>query len=527
MIRAHVLAAVGLYAVLAGCGQSDHSGSATLLTRGLSGEPSTLDPGSATDSFSLQVLGDLYEGLAVEAPDGSAVPGTASSWQVSPDGKEYTFTLRADAKWSNGSPVRAEDFVRAFQRVVDPKNASPVADDLRILSHAADIIAGTSPPSSLGIRASGERTLIIDLAQPAAYLPQLLTHASTYPIFSEGSARSHVAEQLVSNGAYQLTKWSPGSSIDLKKNDNYWDAGHVKVPKVSYQPISDDNAQLARYRSGQLDLSDTVPSNFASTLGPEKARELVSSPFLATAYYGMNLREGPLASNKNLRLALAMSIDRERLVESLGFGQKPAYGFLPPGTWNYAPQSFSWSHLANDERITTARSLYERAGYDRKHVLHLRLLYNSNPVIRQTAVLIASMWKETLGVETELTEEEYKVFLQSRRDSSRWDVARLGWVADFNDATNFLDTLRRSSTNNDEGYSNPAFDLLLDEATTPELSIRRSKLEEAERTMLEDCPIIPIYFFVSKRLVKPYVHGVNPTPLDKVPSKSLALDATR
>jgi oligopeptide transport system substrate-binding protein len=203
-----------------------------------------------------------------------------------------------------------------------------------------------------------------------------------------------------------------------------------------------------------------------------------------------------------------------------------AYGFVPPGTWNYHTQSWPWMRLSNADRVAEAKRLYAQAGFSQASPFRLRLLYNSNVGIKRTAILIAAMWKETLGVDTELTEEEFRVFLQSRHDKTRWDVARLGWNADFNDASSFLDVLRAHSPNNDMSYANPAFDTLLDQAaSTVDMQKRREDLEAAERVMLDDYPIIPLYYFVSKRLVKPYVLGVKPSPLDRVPSKALNIVA--
>jgi oligopeptide transport system substrate-binding protein len=232
-----------------------------------------------------------------------------------------------------------------------------------------------------------------------------------------------------------------------------------------------------------------------------------------------------MLSSVALRQALAMAIDRKRLVNSLGFGQIGAYGFVPPGTANYSQQSWDWKDLSDEERVATARRLYSQAGFSITNPLKLRVLFNSSEVIQRTAVLIAAMWKETLGIEVELTAEEFRVFLQSRHDKSRWDVARLAWTADFNDASSFLDVLRTHSPNNDMSYGNPSVDAALDRAASmPDPSQRRAGLQSAESTMLKDYPIIPLYYFVSKRLVKPYVHGVVPNPLNHVPSKGLTFD---
>jgi oligopeptide transport system substrate-binding protein len=432
-----------LVAGLSGCGHSPNpADSTTSLHRGLSGQPSTLDPAGAADNFSLEVLQDLYEGLTTESPSGEVIPGVASRWSVDASGKRYTFVLRSDARWSNGKPVRAQDFVAAWRRVVDPKQGSPVADYLRLIHGAPSIIAGSAPATDLGVNAPSDDVLIVDLEQPAPYLPQLLTVAAAYPIYSDASARSHESRTWVSNGPYVLTGWLPGTAVELTRNPNYWDRKNVHIPRIEYL-ISDENSQFARYRAGQLDLTDTVPASAIPLLRSQRSAELIIAPFLGTAYYGLNLSAPPFAASLKLRKAVSMAIDRKRLVNALGFGQTAAYGFVPPGTWNYTAQSWSWEELSDYERVAEAKRLYAEAGYSAKTPLRVRVLFNADPLIRNTAIIIAAMWKETLGIDTSLGEEEYRVFLDSRHDKSRWDIGRFGWTADYNDASNFLDTLRQ------------------------------------------------------------------------------------
>lgn len=527
--------AIGLLALFAveGCnsqsgpsaetmGNSDHP----ILRRGLGGEPASLDPGQTTDTFSFEIIRDLYEGLATETPDGAVVPGVASSWTVNASGTQYIFQLRSDAKWSNGTRVRAKDFVEAWRRVVDPKRASPVADILRPVAGAAAIILGRLPPSSLGVTAVRDDLLIVDLDRPAPYFPQLLTHSATFPVYSEETARSHNPNNWVSNGPYVLASWTPGSLLKLRRNLWYWDRTNVRIPNVEYMPIPDENAEFRQYRAGQLDMTQSVPSGALDSVRAERPTELLVGPFLATAYYALNLRSPNLAANLNLRKSLSLAIDRKVLENTiLPFGQRPAYGFVPPGTWNYDPQSWDWHNLPDSERIKEARRLYTLAGFSTRRPLRLRVLFNSNNSIKQVAIGIASMWKQTLGVDTELIEEEYRVFLYSRKDPTRWEVARLGWTADYNDAGNFLDTLRSGSPNNDARYDRQEFNELLDRAASSvDQSDRRHLLQEAERVMLSDYPILPIYFFSSKRLIKPNLKGAKVNPLNRLYSKHLMFE---
>jgi len=517
-----------LLAVLFCCsepsGRSTQASDASVLRRGLGGEPASLDPAAASDNFSTQVIQDLYEGLTTESPTGEVVPGVASSWSLDETGMKYTFHLRADARWSNGESVRAEEFIASWERVLDPKQASPVSADLRLIVGAAGIMSGQLSPKSLGVSAPSSDVLVVNLTQPAPYFLQLLAHSAAFPIYSDTSARTHVPSKWVSNGPFVLSNWRPGTNITLSRDDTYWDRANVKISSVEYEIASDQNSQFAAYRAGQLDMTDTVPPNAIASLRKERPNELVIAPYLATAYYGLNLAAPPLQGNMKLRKALSMAVDRKRLVSALALGQLTAYGFVPPGTLNYEPQHWEWENLDDAKRIAEARRLYAEAGFSKNAPLRLRLLYNSSPSIKQTAIIVAAMWNEELGVETTLIDEEFRVFLESRHNRKYWNVVRLAWNADYNDASNFLDIFRVHSSNNDTGYSNPTFEGFMDQAaiaSNPE--VRRNLLERAERLMLDDYPVIPLYFFVSKRLVKPYVLGVRPNSLDRVGSKTLVI----
>jgi oligopeptide transport system substrate-binding protein len=530
-VSARIIGSICAIALLTACnadqGQSSsQSQHPTSLRRGLGGEPGSLDPAQAVDSFSADLLYDLYEGLITESPDGALLHGVAESWTIDASGTQYAFQLRHDAKWSNGTPVTAQAFEKAWRRVLDPKSASPVADNLRVIRGADAIIHGRASPETLGVSSPRDDLLIVNLEKPAPYFLQLLTHTSTFPIYSDAAAKSHDPKVWVSDGPYKLSSWIPGGTLHLLKNEHYWNRAKVPIQIVDYSPVSDENAEMIQYRADQLDVTQGVPTAMLAVLRRDRPTEFHSAPFLATAYYAMNLRRGPLSDSVALRQSLAMSIDRKVLLQSLlPYGQQPAFGFLPPGTLNYDPQSWAWKTLSDEARIQEARRLYASAGYTAGKPLHLTLLFNTNTNIKQLAIAIAAMWKETLGIDTTLVDEEYRVFLQSRKDPSRWDVVRLAWVADYNDAVNFLDTFRSDSTNNDAGYSDKKYDALLDDAATAvDPQKRRDLLESAERLMLADYPIIPIYFFTSHRLIRPYVKGEIANPLNRLYSKHLAIE---
>jgi len=526
------LARAGLLAALACCcfascgGDTNRARSeSSNLRRGIGGDPSTLDPARAIDSFSLEIILDLYEGLVGEHADGSISQGVASDWSVDPGGKIYIFTIRSDARWSNGMPVTAYDFVKSWRRVLDPSTGSQAAEILRPIANARQIIEGRLRPDALAVTASDSRTLRVQLEQPAPYFPQLLTYPVTFPIFSDASTKTHSATGWVSNGPYVLASWIPGSKITLTKNHFYWDRGSIGIRTVDYIPVADENSELRQYKAGQIDVTQGVPVGALPSIRKDIPKELFVAPFLGVAYYAMNVRQDSPLRDSRLRRALAMAIDREKLqVALLTFGQTAAYGFVPPGTWNYSSQEWGWREERDSLREDQARQLYKEAGYAPNKPLKLRLLYSSNSSIKQVSIAVAAMWKDILGVETELTEEEYRVFLDSRRDPKRWDVARLAWAADYNDAGDFLETFRSTSPNNDSGYSNPSFDSLIDLASnTPDPAQRRETLERAEKMMLDDYPVIPIYFYCSKRLVKPYVIGARTNPLGRLYSRYLQL----
>ena len=505
--------------------QDLRTGGNQVLRRGIGGEPASLAPNKAVDTFSFEVIRDLYEGLVTESPDGTVQPGVAASWDISPSGTEYTFTIRDSAKWSNGAKVRAQDFVWAWRRVVDPKEASPVADLLRPIANAAEIIAGRLPPEKLGAYAARDDRLVVHLTQPAPYFLQLLTHSASFPVYSHENL-SQSAKNWVSNGPYVLSSWTPGANLRLKRNPEYWDHQNVRIPEVEYIPISDENAELNRYRAGELDVTQSVPPSALPLIRENFPNDLLVAPYLGTVYYALNLNAAKPFGNRLLRQALAMSIDRVVLAKTvLIFGQAPAFGFVPPGTWNYDPQKWIWQSMPDSTRIKEARRLYAAAGYSTTNPLHLRILFNANPEIKKLSIAIASMWKEVLGVDSELIDEEYRVFLDSRKDASRWDIARLSWVADYNDAGNFLDIFRSRSPNNDAGYSNIQFDSLLDQAAaTADPYDRKGLLEKAEALMLSEYPVIPVYFYTSKRLIKPYVKGALTNPLNRLYSKHLFME---
>ena len=501
--------------------------SAGLLRIGNGPEPETLDPHRAEGVSTGNILRDLYQGLTGLAPDGSVVAAAAAAWEVSADGLDYTFHLRETARWSNGDAVTAEDFVAGLRRSADPATGSRYAQILSPIDNADAVSSGRLPPERLGVTAPDAHTLHIRLQGPTPYFPGLLAHPATFPLYRPGLQRygRDFARpgRLVSNGAYQLRDWVVQSQVTLVRNPYYWDNVHTAVDTVIFYPTEDLSSELKRYRAGELDCTYAIPMSQARWVRGLFGAELHLAPYLGSYWYGYNLSRPPFKDSPQLRQALSMAIDREVIADKLLQGAAlPAYGLVPPGTWNYTPQSPPWAAWPRQRRMDEARRLYAAAGYSADHPLQLELRYNTQEDHRRIATVIAAMWKQGLGVQTRLVNEEWKVFLQNRRQRLQTEVFRGAWIGDYDDASAFADILRSFDGKNDEAYANPDYDALLALAQQqPDAALRRGLLERAERLMLGDMPILPIYFYESKHLVKPYVAGWQDNPLDIHYSKDL------
>jgi oligopeptide transport system substrate-binding protein len=452
----------------------------------------------------------------------------ARSWTVSADGRTWTFHLRPEARWSNGDRVVAADFVAGLQRLVNPATASAYAQYIDVIANTNDIITGKKPPQSLGVAAPDDSTVVVTLSSPTLYLPALLSHPSTCPVhrptlarYADGFARAGV---MVSDGAFVLKEWVQGSYILATRNPYYWNDAATRLDGVKYLPIPDENAELSRYRGGELQITSVVPRGQFDWIKANLADQLHVGPQLQTYDYGFNLRRAPFRNSPKLRRALSMVIDREMLVERvLRVGELPAYGWVPPGINNYTSQSFDYAGKPMAARIAEAQRLYREAGYSRARPLSFELRYNSGEVHSKLAVAIASMWKEALGVDVRLTQVEFKSLLQ---DIDRGDVEvfRASWVGDYNDAYTFLQCLQSDFGVNLPHYKSPEYDALLARAGAEvDAARRRALLEEAERVMLRDTPLVPLYFAVNKHLVKPEVLGWYDNVMNVVYSKDLAL----
>ena len=487
-------------------------------------EPGTLDPHRAEGVPASNVLRDLFEGLVMEDPSGRYVPGAAESWTLSQDAKTYTFKMRENGKWSNGDKVTAEDFVYGLRRSVDPATLSNYSSMLYPIKNARDIVLGKMNPEALGVRSDGPQTLIIELEEPTPYFLSLLTHSTTYaahrPTIEKFGARFTRPGNLVGNGAFKLEEWRVQSHIKLVRNTEYWDNKNTTLEEVYYYPLDDVNSSFKRYRAQELDFTETVLAEQLPWIRQCLPGDLKISPYFGSYYYGFNNTQPPFKNKPKLRTALSMAVDRKVITDIiLGAGQIPAYSLVPSvKTFKAVPAN--WSQWTQEQRNQEAQRLYSEAGFSKEKPLEVEILYNTSDNHKRIALAIAAMWKQTLGVKTTLRNQEWKVFLETRRLKQETQVYRAGWIGDYDDPYTFSQLLHSENEMNHPGYSNKEYDGLINLAAIKNAGEERLEiLREAERLMLEDMPIIPLYFYVSQHLIKPWVSGLKGNVMDHHYSK--------
>ena len=497
------------------------------LRRGNGTEPDSIDPQLARMEAALTILRDCYEGLMSMAPDGSIVAGAAESWTVSEDARIYTFRLRKNARWSNGDPLVAADFAFAFRRLVDPRTASQYALMLEPVVNATDIVAGRQPPGTLGVAAPDDATLVVQLAEPSSYYLAMLSHPSTIPVHRPtlaahpgDFARPGIA---VTNGAFVPSEWQIGSHISATRNRYYWNDAATRLAAVRYVHVADPLTELTRFRAGDLDVTYTIPPGELPRLERELPGQLQVAPHIGVYYYGFALDLPPFRDSRALRRALAMAIDREVLtMQVLGDGERPAYGWVPPGVAGYEPQQFDWAGLTVEARNAEARKLYAEAGYSKERPLKVELRYSKSPVHDRIALAVTAMWKEQLGAEVSLHAEDFRVLKQAI-DARETALFRGSWIGDYNDAYSFLQVLKGGFGINLPRYRSDSYDRALAAASLASGADRAALLATAERQLLDDVPLIPLYFYVSKHLVAPRVVGWYGNVMNVTYSKDLAL----
>ena len=515
---------VGNQDVIVG-GESGQELSPTQVFRKNNGtEPGTLDPHRAEGVPASNVLRDLFEGLVMEDPSGAYISGAAESWSLSEDAKTYVFKMRENGKWSNGDVVTAEDFVYGLRRSVDPATLSNYSSMLYPIKNARDIVLGKRSSETLGVRANGPTTLIIELEGPTPYFLSLLTHSTTYathrPSVEKFGARFTRPGNLVGNGAFKLEEWRVQSHIKLVRNTEYWDNKNTTLEEVYYYPIDDVNSSFKRYRAQELDFTETVLAEQLPWIRQCLPGDLKISPYFGSYYYGFNNTQPPFKNKPKLRTALSMAVDRSVITDIiLGAGQIPAYSLVPSvKTFKAVPAN--WSQWTQEQRNQEAQRLYSEAGFSKEKPLEVEILYNTSDNHKRIALAIAAMWKQTLGVKTTLRNQEWKVFLETRRLKQGTQVYRAGWIGDYDDPYTFSQLLHSENEMNHPGYSSEEYDELINLAATKNAGESRlDVLRQAEKAMLEDMPIIPIYFYVSQHLIKPRVSGLEGNVMDHHYSK--------
>ncbi len=530
MSRASALAFAAILAagaLFSACGPKTQEGATAELRRGNGSEPDSIDPQLARMEAAMTILRDSYEGLVSMAPDGTPVPGAAESWIVSEDGRRYTFRVRAAARWSNGDRLVAEDFAHAFRRLVNPATASQYALMLEPVVNASEIVAGRKPPESLGVSAPDESTLVVELAEPSPYFVAMLSHLSTFPVHRptlaarpQEFARPGIA---VTNGAFTPSAWEIGSHIVAVRNRSYWNDAANRLDAVRYVHVADPVNELTRFRAGDLDVTYTVPPGEVVRLERETPGQLRIAPHVGVYYYGFALDLPPFEDSPKLRQALAMAVDRELLTQQvLGDGERPAYGWVPPGIAGYEPQQFEWAALDSAARIKQAQRLYAEAGYSAKRPLRVELRSSKSPLHDRIALAVTAMWKDHLGAKVTLRSEDFRV-LKAAIDARQAPLFRASWISDYNDAYSFLQILKGGFGINLPRYASAAYDAALAAASRTSAAERMAHLATAERQLLSDVPLIPLYFYVSKHLVAPRISGWYDNVMNVTYSKDLAL----
>lgn len=485
-----------------------------------------MDPHKGEGTSGANIRRDLFEGLVATAPDGSLEPGAAESWELSDDRMTYTFHLRPDGRWSNGERVTATDFVYSLRRAADPATLSSYSQILAPILNAEEVTRGMLPPDSLGVEALNDSTLVIRLKGPTPYFLELLTHSMTFPVL-----RSNVEQygnrfarpgNLISNGPYVLDEWVVQSHIKLVKNSYYHGTDDVRIDTVYYHAIENPSVELKRYRAGELDWTDSLPYQQMDWIRENLPDELRIAPYFGSYYYGFNVLRPPFKDEPGLRRALTMVVRRDILTEKVtGAGELPAYAYVPPVQGYQSPVP-DWADWPWERRLEAARRLYAEAGYSDENPLELEIRYNTNENHRRIALALAAMWKQALGVQSRLLNEEFKVFLETRKSKAVTEVFRAAWIGDYQDPFSFLEIMHSTHGQNDTGYASPVYDALLESSMVdPDPDNRMRTLEQAERVLLEDQPVIPLFFYVSRRVVKPWVKGWEDSLLDYHPTRHM------
>jgi oligopeptide transport system substrate-binding protein len=503
-----------------------------ILHFGNGSEPQGLDPHVVTGIPESHIVSTLFEGLAVKNPYTlQPEPGVAKSWEISEDGLTITFHLNPQARWSNGEPMTAEDYVWSWRRALDPAMGNQYAYMLYPLENAEAFATGKLDDfSQVGVKALDAHTLQVRLNAATPYFIQLMDHQSTYAVHRPtiekfGKATDRFTpwtrvENIVGNGPFKLADWRLNRRITVEKSDTYWDRDNVGLEGIVFYPTENISSEERMFRVGQLHYTQTVPLDKIPVYRAMPDSPYVNAPYLGTYYYLLNTHKPPL-DDVRVRQALSMAIDRERLNNTVLHGTNlPAWSITPPGALGYEPPRVF------DYDVARARQLLAEAGYpDGKGWPGLELKYNTSESHRKIAVALQQMWRDALNIDVTLVNQEWKVYLDSI-DQMDFEMARRGWIGDYVDPNNFLDLFLCNGGNNNTGFCDPEYDeMVLRRA--PQAKTREERFaifHAAETRLMEQMPIIPIYTYTSNHLVHPSVRGMPPNLMDSVNFKYISLE---
>tara|TARA_R110002110_G_scaffold205066_5_gene416839 strand:+ start:14906 stop:16579 length:1674 start_codon:yes stop_codon:yes gene_type:complete len=504
-----------------------------ILHFGNGSEPQGLDPHVVTGVPENKILRALFEGLAVKNPYTlEPEPGVATHWDISADGRMVTFHINPQARWSNGDAMTAHDYVWSWQRALDPAMGNLYAYMLFPIRNAEAYATGKITDfAEVGVEALDDLTLQVSLNESTPYFIQLMDHYSTFALHRPTIEKFGTATQrftrwtragnMVSNGPFTLEEWLLNRRIVVAKSDTYWDRDNVKLNGVVFYPTENIVSEERMFRVGQLHYTQDIPLDKIPAYQAMENSPYVQAPYLGTYFYLVNTRRPPL-DDVRVRKALSMAIDRETLNSSvLQNSNVPAYSITPPGTLGYEPPKlFSYD-------VEQARALLADAGYpDGEGWPGMELTYNTSESHRKIAVALQQMWKDALNITVTLSNQEWKVYLDTVTQME-FDIARRGWIGDYVDPNNFLDLYLTDGGNNNTGFSDPRYDEMILELA-PKAKTREERFAifyEAETLLMEQMPILPVYTYTSKHLIHQSVRGLPPNLMDSINLKYVWLDA--
>ncbi|URN96043.1 MAG: peptide ABC transporter substrate-binding protein [Candidatus Pristimantibacillus lignocellulolyticus] len=528
MNRKNLISILSLVLVLAiittGCasGSKNESGASNNEFRmNLATEPPTLDPAQATDQVSFTVINAIYEGLTIVDENGDVQPGVAEKWDISPDGKTYTFTIRQDAKWKNGDAVTANDFEFSWKRALNPElvpEPSQYAYQMYYIEGAEAYNTGKGSADDVAVKATDEHTLVVTLTNPIPYFESLLSTAIYFPVHSsvtENEAFAAAADTMITNGPFTMTEWKRNTSIVLEPNENYHARNDIKFAKVSMTIVNDPSSELNMYKTGKLDYAGhptgSLPTEQYATLKKEYPDDFNIKGTASLYYYIMNTTAEPF-NNAKIRQALSMAISRTDLTEKVSLGgQIPAFGLVPPGIKGVEGEFRSefkddyFQENVEEAKALLAEGLAEE-GWTELPAFTLK--FNTDATHQKVAEAVVDMWRSNLGIDAQIGNEEWGVYLDNRV-AMNFQIERSGWGADYNDPISFVGLFTSASGNNNTGYANPEYDALIAEINaTTDTKARMELIAKAEKMLIDSHSIMPIYYYSSVHMMRPDVKGV-------------------